>query len=1560
MRYLLNSAIFTFVLFILGINNYAHAWKMEAGTLTLSATSSLTQLESHTFQQIYDVPPIVIALPTSEGSQPGAVRISNISTTGFRMSPVEPKSEDGPHAAMTVSYIAIEPGLHSFPDGEFIEAGTISTDTMQFNGNPNGRKGWDTVSFSRTFASPILLASIQSITNETATIPRQPSEPWLTVAVDNISNTQADIALERSEVYDRITGSNFQFDNLSSNEDIGYVVMDRNLIGNFRASGNLLVNFETIYSASSIDGWNNGCDTISYSGSYSATPIAVATKSSRNDGDGGWFRECSSSSSSLGLSVDEDTDQDNERSHGNEDASLLVFSSSFYYDSNAATSLTTANSLMLESNSATLSPSSFTTINFDQVYPFPPAVFLLEDNQNPEPSSVRIRNITEESFQVVPVEPDSIVSDASDQTTTINYLAISKGEFTFPDGTEIEIGPVVPPDEISNFQSKRLSGDSWFNFSFATSFGSTPAFLSQIQSMNSETVHTPGSPSQPWMTTAARNISSSGGEIALDRAETNTGSISAAEEFAYLAIEAGLIADFQDISGTTISSEAQTTPDNLAGSIACDTYNFLQSYSASPLVVGSQMTWDGGDGGWLRRCSTSNTQVSFKIEEDWALDQDNSHTTERAGFMAFSEPFSADFSLVANYQLEGPSWNGTAGEVIDSSNSGLNGQAVGDARAYPAQVCNGALFDGTGDYIEIPDDPILDISDELTVMAWVNAATLPSSDLMTIVSKDTNFEFHLDTAGRVFWWWNNSSGSSRSFTSDASTLSTGTWHHVAITYSKSEGSQKIFVDGVEANSQSYTNESLINNSIPLHIGTDYAYRSRDFNGSIDEVKIFERALSTAAIQKYAAESRPCASCVLGSFDIAQPSYSLACPDTRAAIDITARCVDGTVKTDYTGTVNLSGPSGSTFYDAASAGTEINSLTYDFSDSGVLTTYLYFDNENTNVQVTANDTAASVSSTAATGTDFRAFGFNVTTEPSSFACSDSTTMTMVAYGQTDFASGGACEIITGFDGNKTLDSWFRATVDDDNIADTLSQNLTVAGTNISAQDASAADNLTLEFINGEASFDISYSNAAKFLDLNFRYDTAPYDGSEFSAMAASTDEFVSKPSQFLIQARSGATSITGASSSSGTTHAAGQAFDLSLLALCSDGNLAGDYAPNQTSDTIMSYLQRTGPLGGSSVDGTMNISATKELTSDDDSSITWESAEIPSSDFTSGIYSYSGARYSEVGLTRLHFKDQDYFGEEITASSLNIGRFIPDHFEVSTTSGSLSPFCSPSSDPDFSYIGQEIAYASLPTVLIQARNANNEATQNYTESGYMKLSPTDVSRFFPSEDETALGQDGANELTITSSALIPASFTTSSAGNMLYTFLNTDRFTYNRDANSLVAPVNTGVKVQITDIEDSDSVGSNAEPYDIEPNGIQLRYGRWAMDNAFGPETQSLGIPMRIESWNGSSFVTNTSDDCSSFSAANLIDTESLSGGSTTPSGSGTLGSGEAARVDQIRLSSPGENNLGSVGLEYQVDSWLRFDWDNDASTADTNPTATAIFGQYRGHDTIIYWREINN
>ncbi len=66
----------------------------------------------------------------------------------------------------------------------------------------------------------------------------------------------------------------------------------------------------------------------------------------------------------------------------------------------------------------------------------------------------------------------------------------------------------------------------------------------------------------------------------------------------------------------------------------------------------------------------------------------------------------------------------------------------------------------------------------------------------------------------------------------------------------------------------------------------------------------------------------------------------------------------------------------------------------------------------------------------------------------------------------------------------------------------------------------------------------------------------------------------------------------------------------------------------------------------------------------------------------------------------------------------------------------------------------------------------------------------------------------------------------------------------------------------------------------------------------------------------------------------------------------------------LSFSAPGVGNLGAFVIDAQMTNypWLRFDWNQNNDNADdtTQPSANINFGSYRGHDRVIYWREVLN
>ena len=495
-----------------------------------------------------------------------------------------------------------------------------------------------------------------------------------------------------------------------------------------------------------------------------------------------------------------------------------------------------------------------------------------------------------------------------------------------------------------------------------------------------------------------------------------------------------------------------------------------------------------------------------------------------------------------------------------------------------------------------------------------------------------------------------------------------------------------------------------------------------------------------------------------------------------------------------------------------------------------------------------------------------------------------------------------------------------------------------------------------------------------------------------SLTGSSDPFWVSPAELVVSATSGSgtgsTVLNGASSSDGPTHAAGENFTLTVSAKNSLGVVTPNYSPGQ----IELKVERTGPTPAltGSVNGDLMYAAGATLSASVGSTF----QDITLTNFSSGISTFNGAQYSEVGLLNLDVKDSDYGNVGIIIDTKNandvndiadidIGRFIPDHFEQTiVTNGSFLATCNIGTT--FAYSGQTdeatgligaISYLTKPVLAITARNKQGDRTQNFYEDGqgpindYMKLAAAGVVVTEPTLDEVARGVDttllpltanmntgtlSQNDLT----TLIPAD-NPLPRGVLHYQFSELDNFFYNRSANALVAPFNSDIDFSIATIIDSDNVNVDvAKVVDASPTGVEIRFGRLALENSFGPEISSLPQPMQIEHFDGTNYIVSDNNNCVTYDASNIT----LSNISLNPALTGAAG-GNGNFIDgetrTIELTAPGAGNTGEIGVVYSTFEWLKFDWGNTGSY-DQNPSAIATFGLYRGNDRIISWREVNN
>ena len=210
----------------------------------------------------------------------------------------------------------------------------------------------------------------------------------------------------------------------------------------------------------------------------------------------------------------------------------------------------------------------------------------------------------------------------------------------------------------------------------------------------------------------------------------------------------------------------------------------------------------------------------------------------------------AHAGLVLHYKFDETS--GTT--ATDSSGSGNTGTLTNMAGSeWTTGKVGGALdFDGTNDYVNLGSvasaDPLALASSAFTMAAWINTP-LTGDIFQRIVSKATDFygvdgyEFAIGNAGRLRLYVNGNDFRS----ANENIVGANTWTHVAVT---ADGSNyQFYVNGVAHDGEFSTGSYNAPPSVTANanVGRQSAAGVRRFNGSMDELRIYNSALSASEI-----------------------------------------------------------------------------------------------------------------------------------------------------------------------------------------------------------------------------------------------------------------------------------------------------------------------------------------------------------------------------------------------------------------------------------------------------------------------------------------------------------------------------------------------------------------------------------------------------------------------------------------------------------------------------------------------------------------------------------------
>lgn len=954
---------------------------------------------------------------------------------------------------------------------------------------------------------------------------------------------------------------------------------------------------------------------------------------------------------------------------------------------------------------------------------------------------------------------------------------------------------------------------------------------------------------------------------------------------------------------------------------------------------------------------------------------------------------------IYNFLFDEPDWDGTDGEVRDFSGNNLSGTALGavTSRDTPAiageeGTCGYGAFAGS-DLVTAPGTDRVNLADSFSLSTWVRLPGSDQTDAQPVLmaygdpadgfagrlqlsledtGSDTAYVFGLRTSGGDIVTLRTSAG--------PDPLS-GDWLHVAASYDSVRAEAVLYINGEQTAVQTLQNpRGNQDPELPADAAGGlslmaYGDGSRGAVGTMDEPRLFDGILSAGDVQSLFEETRRCPVFdALASLTLDVPATASVC--VPAPVVITARDSNGNVITRYSGTVDLStsagrgnwslAPDAEGVLDPANHSSNDGAARYSFSEADDGRAELRLANESADeLRITARDSEAGVTGTSP-AVQFleNAFVVSLVDDLGTDLVAGRPHALEVAAVRRD--QNGECGLVSAYDGEVTLKAWRER----DN-ADPGGEAPALAGQTL-PESRPASGNVTLAFDQGRASPALGSSDVGRFT-LRLRDDESgrvvDAEGNPIPVEGASAP-LTLRPFAF----RLGVAGNPAAEGPEGNAFvAAGSAFDASLEAVAwqAEDDTNNDGQPDGHDTTAM---DDRADLSDNPVTGAFSLAEEAVSLSSDLVSGPSQAADPPLqlpqpvSAFSNGRAS-AAARYLEVGSIALLGQYQgDYLGRPVTLRGRSgfVGRFHPAEFTASVMDGAFAPFCG-----DFVYTGQDFSYDLAPELTITPRGAEDNGTgpllSNYREQ-WQRLTAADVLREFPlADDNNGLAVESGEDI----GALVALG-----DGRMDYVFAGSDRFRYLKNMDARIDPFASALSIAVTAVEDGDaslapsqSPGGDS-PLVLTPAAVEMRYGRLRLENTFGPAGIELEMPFRATYFQGGDFVRNLAESGASEGAGecfiyNPVQDTALSPGTvgevTSSDGDFQLLSGEPEEAGTLRLRSledeiaPGDPNQET--LTFTVPLWLQGDYNGDGTL--TNPAATATFGVYRGHDRIIYWREVN-
>lgn len=977
-------------------------------------------------------------------------------------------------------------------------------------------------------------------------------------------------------------------------------------------------------------------------------------------------------------------------------------------------------------------------------------------------------------------------------------------------------------------------------------------------------------------------------------------------------------------------------------------YNFQVALQESLAGVNGNFKYQYTNGSSTGAGATVGVQLTTTDYTQYAYNQNFIDTTLGTAILWY--PANQLAGKSAEYRFDEGVWNGTAGEVKDTSGNLQHASKVGSsANVAGGKLCRGGTFtNNTSNATRDAVDTSLVPASRGSVDFWYKsnvAWNAGGSDAMLFDATTV--------AARPFFLLKRASGALRfamtdsagtvltAQTSTAYTFAAATWHHIAVSWSLRPGTnqtvQQIMLDGVLVNTTGTTPYRTTSSGTLATMSTLYLGDNRTSgvtpstgspngaNGTLDEVYIYATDINATQAAADMALTRPICS-TLDHFHIVHSGELVNCGGALANVTVVAHDATHAPISLAGTTMQMSTSTGHGTWSSVSTINPVNS-------TGAGNGNYTFSGETTVIFGLANTFSEALN------IDLNSGGVTEHTGTASSCVAQDYTVGSTCDADLNFVEAGYQFDVPHHISEVSQSVALRAVKKADNSAacvplfanasraltftcayvnpafGTRPVRLNGAALNAANNTAQACDGsgqtVTLAFDgSGVATPTVQYADVGS-MTLNAQETTA-------GVTMTGTDTFIAAPASFVFSA------ITA------SPIRAGNNFSATVTARNNAGNAMPNFGQESPSEGVTLGFTKYQPTGVGAVNGTF----TGALGA-----------------FTNGVASSSMLKWSEVGTMDLTatLASGDYLSSGVTGATGSTGstgaagRFIPDHFDTVVTQGCVAGVNA------YTYSGQPL------TVQVTARNLAGAPTVNY--DGSANTTPN-FSRGITLSDANAVA--GA----LAGSAVATNAFAAGVAvGAPTFTF-------------TINPTLPSDIRLRAVEVASGDAVSSATG----SEGTANIRSGRARLFNAYGSELLDLPMTFRVESWQSAAngWRTNTDDACTVATLAFApVTTPNITGNTCVIEAGNNSGAGCAAApavanrryleggllgVDSngvagfagnfnLWLRAPGAGNPGSINVTATVPTWLQFNWTGVVAT----PVGRATFGAYKS--PLIYRRE---